>query len=41
MISLPTSDDARKSAKTRLPALIFDFIDGAAGLEQAAQANRL
>jgi L-lactate dehydrogenase (cytochrome) len=39
MISLPTSDDARKSAKTKLPTLIFDFIDGAAGLEQAAQAN--
>jgi L-lactate dehydrogenase (cytochrome) len=39
MISLPTTDDARTLAKSNLPALIFDFIDGAAGLEHSAQAN--
>ncbi len=33
-------DDARLLARRRLPRLMFDFIDGAAGNEQAKQLNR-
>ena len=35
-----TLDDARAMAKRRLPAIIFDYIDGAAGSEIAAALNR-
>lgn len=35
-----TLDDARTAAKQRLPAIIFDYIDGAAGNEIAAGLNR-
>ena len=35
-----TLDDARATAKRRLPAIIFDYIDGAAGDEIAAGLNR-
>ncbi len=35
-----TLDDARAAAKRRLPAIIFDYIDGAAGDEIAAGLNR-
>ncbi len=35
-----TSMDARQLARKRLPRTIFDFIDGAAGLETAAGLNR-
>ncbi len=33
-------DEARLAAKRRLPRLMFDFIDGAAGQERAKQRNR-
>lgn len=32
-------DEARLRARRRLPTLVFDYIDGAAGREQAAQRN--
>ena len=35
-----TSDDARRLAKRRLPKVIFDFIDGAAGFETTPDRNR-
>ncbi len=35
-----TVDDARAAAKRRLPTIIFDYIDGAAGDEIAASLNR-
>ncbi len=34
-----TSDDARRLAKWRLPQIIFDYIDGAAGTEHGAALN--
>ena len=34
------SDDARQAARRRLPRMLFDFIDGAAGEESAARRNR-
>jgi L-lactate dehydrogenase (cytochrome) len=33
-------EDARNAARRRLPRMIFDFIDGAAGTEQAERLNR-
>ena len=33
-------DDARQAAKRRLPRMIYDFIDGAAGRESAPARNR-
>lgn len=38
--SLPTSEDARRLARRRLPRIIFDYIDGAAGDEMAAGLNQ-
>ena len=35
-----TSDDARRLARKRLPRVIFDFIDGAAGFETTPDRNR-
>ncbi len=35
-----SSDDARRLAKRRLPWMIFDYIDGAAGAETGAVRNR-
>jgi isopentenyl diphosphate isomerase/L-lactate dehydrogenase-like FMN-dependent dehydrogenase len=35
-----SSTDARQLARKRLPRIIFDFIDGAAGIEQAAALNQ-
>lgn len=35
-----SSEDARRLAKRRLPWMIFDYIDGAAGAETGAQRNR-
>lgn len=34
-----TVEDARKQAKRRLPKMVFDYIDGAAGCELLAQEN--
>ena len=43
-LSLPgpvhTSLEARRLARSRLPRIIFDFIDGAAGRESAAELNQ-
>lgn len=36
---LHTSEEARRLARHRLPRLVFDYIDGAAGQEQAAARN--
>ena len=33
-------DDARALARRRMPRMMFDFVDGAAGLEQAKRLNR-
>lgn len=33
-------EDARRAARRRLPRMLFDFIDGAAGEERAARRNR-
>ena len=33
-------DDIRNLARRRLPRVIFDFVDGAAGAEQTLRANR-
>ena len=33
-------EDARRAARRRLPRMLFDFIDGAAGEETAARRNR-
>ncbi|MEM7343435.1 MAG: alpha-hydroxy acid oxidase [Chloroflexota bacterium] len=33
-------DDARRIARRRMPRMMFDFVDGAAGQEQAKQRNR-
>ena len=33
-------DDARVMARRRMPRMIFDFVDGAAGLERAKRLNR-
>ncbi|SLN58007.1 alpha-hydroxy acid oxidase [Pseudooctadecabacter jejudonensis] len=35
-----SSDDARRLAKRRLPWMVFDYIDGAAGRETGAARNR-
>lgn len=35
-----SSDDARRLAKRRLPWMVFDYIDGAAGSEAGAERNR-
>lgn len=35
-----TTDDARRIARRRLPRMVFDFIDGAAGFEQTPERNR-
>ena len=37
---LLTVDDFRRQARRRLPRILFDYIDGAAGDETTAQANR-
>ncbi|MGI9598551.1 MAG: alpha-hydroxy acid oxidase [Acidimicrobiales bacterium] len=38
--ALPTVDDHRRAARRRLPAMVFDFIDGGADGELAVAANR-
>ncbi|NND90623.1 MAG: alpha-hydroxy-acid oxidizing protein [Granulosicoccus sp.] len=38
--SIHTCDDARRLARRRLPWLVFDYIDGAAGVGYAEQLNR-
>lgn len=38
--SIHSIDDARAAARRKLPRLIFDFIDGAAGSERAKQLNQ-
>ncbi len=38
--AIHSSQDARRLAKRRLPWMVFDYIDGAAGSEQGAQHNR-
>jgi isopentenyl diphosphate isomerase/L-lactate dehydrogenase-like FMN-dependent dehydrogenase len=38
--NLLTADDFRARARRRLPAMFFDYIDGAAGDETTARANR-
>ncbi len=35
-----TVDDARKAARRRMPKMLFDYIDGAAGTELACQLNQ-
>ncbi|MEL7345796.1 MAG: alpha-hydroxy acid oxidase, partial [Pseudomonadota bacterium] len=35
-----SSEDARRLAKSRLPWMVFDYIDGAAGREMGAARNR-
>ena len=35
-----STDDARRLAKQRLPRMIFDFIEGAAGREVASRRNQ-
>jgi isopentenyl diphosphate isomerase/L-lactate dehydrogenase-like FMN-dependent dehydrogenase len=37
---LNTTEDARRMARRRLPAAIFDYIDGGAGEERTVAANR-
>jgi len=37
---LHSADDARRLARRRLPWMIFDYIDGAAGSEQGTRRNR-
>ena len=39
-ITLKTVADARRLAKRRLPAPVFDYIDGAAGAESTMRANQ-
>lgn len=38
--SIHSSEDARRVARRRLPWMIFDYIDGAAGQEAGARRNR-
>jgi len=38
--TLPLAEDARLLARRRLPRLVFDFIDGAAGWETSAALNQ-
>ncbi len=38
--NIHSSDDARRIAKRRLPWMVFDYIDGAAGREVGAARNR-
>lgn len=38
--SIHSADDARRIAKRRLPWMVFDYIDGAAGNETGAERNR-
>ena len=38
--SFPMAEDARLLARTRMPRVAFDFIDGAAGWEDAADLNQ-
>jgi len=40
MSGIHSSADARRIAKRRLPWMVFDYIDGAAGLEVGAARNR-
>jgi len=37
--TLASTEDARRLARRRLPRLVFDFVDGAAGREVGAQRN--
>lgn len=39
-VGIHSSADARRIAKRRLPWMVFDYIDGAAGLEVGAARNR-
>lgn len=38
--AIHSAEDARRSAKRRLPWMVFDYIDGAAGRETGAARNR-
>ncbi len=38
--SIHCTEDARRLARRRLPRLVFDFVEGAAGTETAARLNR-
>lgn len=38
--TIHSADDARRLAKRRLPWMVFDYIDGAAGAETGARRNR-
>lgn len=38
--AIHSSDDARRLARRRLPWMVFDYIDGAAGTETGAKRNR-
>ena len=40
MDHIQCSEDARRAARRRLPRMLFDFIDGAAGEGRAARRNR-
>ena len=39
-MKLHSSDDARRIAKRKLPWMVFDYIDGAAGRATGAARNR-
>ena len=39
--AIHSAEDARRSAKRRLPWMVFDYIDGAAGRETGAARNRV
>ena len=39
-LNMHSSDDARRLAQRRLPWMVFDYIDGAAGREVGAARNR-
>ena len=38
--AIHSAEDARRLAKRRLPWMVFDYIDGAAGAETGAARNR-
>lgn len=40
VLKIHSSEDARRLARTRLPWMVFDYIDGAAGAETGAARNR-
>lgn len=39
-LNIHSSEDARRIAQRRLPWMVFDYIDGAAGRETGAARNR-